>query len=63
MSRMRTGAVELETLEHEHQELEKQLQRLERRPHLTPDEQAEAAALKRAKLLRKDAIQALRSSN
>ncbi|MBX3183066.1 MAG: DUF465 domain-containing protein [Polyangiaceae bacterium] len=62
MSRKQSGAVELETLEQEHRELERQLQQLERRAHLTPEEQAEAAALKRAKLLRKDAIHALRAN-
>ncbi len=51
----------LENLEMEHRELEKQLQRLERRGHLTPQEQMEATNLKKEKLLKKDAIFAIRN--
>lgn len=54
---METG---LRTLEQEHRELDKQLQKLKRRAFLTPSEQLEATNLKKEKLLRKDAIQALR---
>ncbi len=50
----------LEALEQEHRELDKQLQRLERRAILTPSEQLEATNLKKKKLLSKDAISALR---
>lgn len=51
---------QLELLELEHQQLEKQLQSLSRRARLTQAEQEQMVQLKRAKLQRKDAIFALR---
>lgn len=57
-----TKREQLETLEQEHQDLDKQLQRLERRGHLTPTEQRKAKELKKLKLRRKDAIAVLRRS-
>ncbi|MCA9646541.1 MAG: DUF465 domain-containing protein, partial [Myxococcales bacterium] len=56
----RVEETQLESLESEHAELKKQLQRLERRAHLTPQEQVEATNLKKEKLLKKDAIFAIR---
>jgi hypothetical protein len=50
-----------QALEAEHRTLDQRLRILSRRAYLTPDEQREAAELKRKKLAAKDRLQALRS--
>lgn len=50
----------LSDLEARHRELSLAVERLERRPRLTPAEQAEVANLKRHKLSTKDELEAVR---
>jgi len=51
----------LEALEKQHATLKRQVATLERRPHMTPNEEHRATSLKKKKLMTKDAIAALRA--
>lgn len=53
-------AQRLSKLEQRHKELKDEVHKLERRAHLTPEEQRQVADLKKLKLNAKDQIQALR---
>jgi uncharacterized protein len=46
----------VEQLAHEHQELERRLENLNRRGYLTPSEQIERKTIQKLKLLKKDQI-------
>jgi hypothetical protein len=50
----------IEELRLQHQDHERRLEELQRRPHLTPDEEMEAKRLKKLKLRLKDQIEHLR---
>ena len=52
---------EIARLQREHHELERQLEDLVHRVHLTPEEELEVRRIKHLKLLKKDRIQLLRS--
>ena len=52
----------LNRMEAHHRALDERLEKLRRRPHLTPKEQLEIAELKKHKLRAKDEIAALRAS-
>lgn len=52
---------DLETLVAEHRALDERVQRLDRRPYLTPAEQTEVRMLKKLKLAKKDLIADLRT--
>ena len=55
-----TGEERLVLLEQRHRALDEQIDRLIRRPYLTPDEQREITDLKKLKLATKDKLFALR---
>jgi hypothetical protein len=57
---LNTAADRIRQLEEEHRLLDRQLRTLTRRAYLTPDEQREAAELKRRKLSAKDRLHGLR---
>jgi uncharacterized protein YdcH (DUF465 family) len=50
----------LNELEHRHRSLSQEVERLERRAHLTPTEQRQMTDLKKQKLLAKDELYALK---
>jgi hypothetical protein len=54
-------SVDLETLQNEHQHMERRLAELEKRIYLSPSEQVERMRLKKLKLATKDQIQKLSS--
>ncbi|HEX3595475.1 MAG TPA: YdcH family protein [Polyangiaceae bacterium] len=58
-----TAMDRLRALETEHRTLDERLRILSRRAYLTPDEQREAAELKRKKLFAKDRLHALARSS